>query len=40
MTEHSDAWAVGDHVRIRARHGWIACVVENSAKVSNIEQRS
>ena len=30
MTEHRDARAVGDRLRIRARHGWIACVVERN----------
>ena len=30
MPEHSDARAVGDRLHIRARHGWIACVVERN----------
>ena len=30
MSQHSDAWAVGDCLRIRARYGWIACVVEQN----------
>jgi hypothetical protein len=27
---HGDARAVGDRLRIRARHGWTACVVERN----------
>jgi hypothetical protein len=30
MSEHGDARAVGDRLHIRARHGWIACVVERN----------
>src|SRR5215510_8407859 len=30
MSEHSNARAVGDRLRIRARHCWIACVVEQN----------